>query len=80
MPWFPWEAGYRWPWEAVADAANALIQAAISLTIGGFCVLIGILILTGKIKIGKMTGRLVFGFGFVFVGFAVILGWTTGWF
>jgi hypothetical protein len=77
---FPWEPGFRWLWEAAADAADALIQAFISLTIGGFCVIIGILILTGRIKIGKTWTRLIFGFGFVFVGFAVILGWTSGWF
>jgi hypothetical protein len=79
--WFPWEAGFRWPWEQVADASAAMVDAAIRLTVGGILAVVGIMILTGKIGMpGGMMVKMISGFGLLAVAMGIILGWFTGWF
>lgn len=73
---WPWEPGWRWPWETIPDATEALINGLIRLTVGGLMVLIGILVLLGFIKLpGGNLVRLLVGGGVVIVGFTFILGW-----
>jgi hypothetical protein len=79
MPWFPWEAGFKWPWEVVADASNAFMDAIIRLTVGSILALVAILILTGKIGVpGGMTVRVISGFGLLLGALGLILGWFQG--
>jgi hypothetical protein len=79
MPLFPWEPGWKWPWESATDTSQTLINGLIRLTIGGLVCLVGILVLAGYIGLpGGVWVRVLVGVGIFAGGLAVLLGYIGG--
>lgn len=79
MALFPWEPGWKWPWEAAQDTSQTLVDGLVRLTVGGLISIVGILVLAGIVKLpGGIWTRILIGGGVTALGLCVVMGWIGG--